>query len=314
MIKASPDSKNPSVILSCASDDEEDVEKKPPVRDTLSADQPARSARLLRGLRRKLSKTKSGDEKGDSASKTGAEKKDDKASTSKHDSVNGAVTAGPGEEDDAVSALSSSPSPPVSEYEGSHRGSWSTLLHAIGTAEMVQKVQRNAQEIKQEHDLETLKKELEMHVSGNYQIKFGPVLPIWQAVLVFILNFCIPGIGTMLSGVLLLSRRTFRTAEAKAKYAVGEHFLIVFLIGLSQLMTITFLFIGWIWALVWASWLIQLSMEHRKLVEGQKLLETHEQATGRMSAAQVNNTRPSTEPAGSQVEVTPSPSATIHNP
>ena len=145
LIKASPDSKNPSVILSCASDDEEDVEKKPPVRDTLSADQPARSARLLRGLRRKLSKTKSGDEKGDSASKTGAEKKDDKASTSKHDSGNGAVAAGPGEEDDAVSALSSSPSPPVSEYEGSHRGSWSTLLHAIGTAEMVQKVQRQVE-------------------------------------------------------------------------------------------------------------------------------------------------------------------------
>ncbi|XP_075245112.1 uncharacterized protein LOC142339192 isoform X2 [Convolutriloba macropyga] len=188
LIKASPDSRNPSVILSCASDDEDEShEKKTPVRDTLSAEQPAGQGRLFRGLRRKLSKTS----KRDSSLKKEAVGKlqDDSKKEANQDSGNVTIP-GSGEDEDAISAASSSPSPPGSDYGGmvSHRGSWSTLLHAIGTAEMVQKVQRNAAEMKQERDIESLKRELEVHVSGNYQIKFGPVLPIWQAVLVFVLN------------------------------------------------------------------------------------------------------------------------------
>ena len=59
LIKASPDSKNPSVILSCASSDEEDEPPaNPEPRASLTADQPSTSAKLFRGLKKRLSREK----------------------------------------------------------------------------------------------------------------------------------------------------------------------------------------------------------------------------------------------------------------
>ena len=140
LIKASPESKNPSVILSCASDDEdvEEKEKKPPpvVRDSLTADPGPTPGRLVRGLRRKLSKPKKKESEGTEGTKDEIKPEPtpdtlmDKRPSTSSDASGGSIDLGC--------------SPPGSEYGslGSHRGSWSTLLHAIGTAEMIQKVQR----------------------------------------------------------------------------------------------------------------------------------------------------------------------------
>ena len=66
---------------------------------------------------------------------------------------------------------------------------------------------RNAMDIKQEKDVEELKKNLDVHVSGNYQIMYGPVLPIWQAVLVLVLNFFLPGMGQFFGNFEFVSHK-----------------------------------------------------------------------------------------------------------
>ena len=138
LIKASPDSKNPSVILSCASSDEEpEPPANPEPRASLSANQPSTSAKLFRGLKKRLSREKKEVPKvKPEASMEHATEEKNQPSTSQPIVI----------EESPTSSAPSSPTPPGSDYETSltsHRGSWSTLLHAIGTAGLVQKVQRS---------------------------------------------------------------------------------------------------------------------------------------------------------------------------
>uniref|UniRef100_A0A915PT81 Uncharacterized protein n=1 Tax=Setaria digitata TaxID=48799 RepID=A0A915PT81_9BILA len=88
-----------------------------------------------------------------------------------------------------------------------------------------------------------------------------PFLPLPIAIFCAILNFIMPGLGTIMSGFLALC-----VGQTRVNYREGRKLmtlLINFLVGISQFFTITFLFVGWFWSMAWGGLLIIYSIQYR---------------------------------------------------
>lgn len=86
-----------------------------------------------------------------------------------------------------------------------------------------------------------------------------PAMPMWLAIICCILNFLIPGLGTIVAGF-----STFccaRNEDMTAASRVGSC-CISFFIGFLQLITIALLLFGWIWSCVWGVFFIGMSAEY----------------------------------------------------
>ncbi|MCP9266206.1 Protein SPEC3 [Dirofilaria immitis] len=76
-----------------------------------------------------------------------------------------------------------------------------------------------------------------------------PFLPLPVAIFCAILNFIIPGLGTIMSGLFALC-----LGQTRVNYREGQKLMTVLinsLVGISQFFTITFLFVGWFWSMAW---------------------------------------------------------------
>ncbi|VDK65724.1 unnamed protein product [Onchocerca ochengi] len=88
-----------------------------------------------------------------------------------------------------------------------------------------------------------------------------PFLPLPIAIFCAILNFIMPGLGTIMSGFFALC-----LGQTRVNYREGQKLmtlLINSLVGLSQFFTITFLFVGWFWSMAWGGLLIIYSVQYR---------------------------------------------------
>ncbi|XP_035255670.1 protein SPEC3-like [Anguilla anguilla] len=92
-----------------------------------------------------------------------------------------------------------------------------------------------------------------------------PNLSKHLAITCLLLNIFLPGTGTMLAGLALLccpqNTRKRRGQEADPLVLA----CINLWVGLSQLFTVTFLLIGWLWSLVWGVILLQQSYHSSKV-------------------------------------------------
>ncbi|XP_075450872.1 protein stum homolog [Ascaphus truei] len=70
------------------------------------------------------------------------------------------------------------------------------------------------------------------------------------AVLCLLLNIIIPGLGTMVSGLSVLCCAESHTMRGN-QYNVLPLACVNILVGVSQLFTVTFLCIGWVWSITW---------------------------------------------------------------
>ncbi|KAH3817189.1 uncharacterized protein LOC127832251 [Dreissena polymorpha] len=99
--------------------------------------------------------------------------------------------------------------------------------------------------------------------AGGYKGKserfFIPAMPMPAAIICCILNFLIPGLGTMLSGFsnFCCSRNEDLTWETRTTSCC-----INFGIGLLQLISFILLFLGWFWSCVWGGFYIVTSLEY----------------------------------------------------
>ncbi|KAJ8361442.1 hypothetical protein SKAU_G00179670 [Synaphobranchus kaupii] len=92
-----------------------------------------------------------------------------------------------------------------------------------------------------------------------------PTLSKHLAIICLLLNILLPGTGTMLAGLALLccpqSTRKRQGQEADRLVLA----CINLWVGLSQLFTVTFLLIGWLWSLAWGVLLLQQSYQSSKV-------------------------------------------------
>lgn len=89
-----------------------------------------------------------------------------------------------------------------------------------------------------------------------------PILPRWAAITCLILNIIFPGLGTVISGVIafFLTRHEMSLMNRTSVLCVNCF------VGLMQLSTIVFLFIGWFWSIIWGCAFVGLSESYGKEV------------------------------------------------
>ncbi|XP_013379075.1 uncharacterized protein LOC106150685 [Lingula anatina] len=98
-----------------------------------------------------------------------------------------------------------------------------------------------------------------------------PCLPLGLALLFCFLNIILPGIGTMLSGFAILCCGEPRI-NAKDDRKSATLCCNVF-VGAAQMMTITFLLVGWFWSVSWGISMVALAVAKRKEEKEEKMLE-----------------------------------------
>ncbi|XP_055495336.1 protein stum-like [Leucoraja erinacea] len=85
-----------------------------------------------------------------------------------------------------------------------------------------------------------------------------------------LLNIIVPGTGTIVSGLSLLccSEPATPTGSKSSDETLALVCLNVW-VGISQLFTVPFLLVGWLWSIIWGVMMINLSYEQRNTGEAQ---------------------------------------------
>ena len=68
------------------------------------------------------------------------------------------------------------------------------------------------------------------------------------AIVLCIVNICIPGFGTIISGFLALCGAANPDSHSHSKIAT---FCVNFWVGLLQLATVIIFLLGWVWSIIW---------------------------------------------------------------
>ncbi|CAD5224146.1 unnamed protein product [Bursaphelenchus okinawaensis] len=92
-----------------------------------------------------------------------------------------------------------------------------------------------------------------------------PFLPVPVALTCLFLNICLPGMGTIMSGLSALCM-----GQPRINFKEGRKLMtliINFMVGVSQFFTITFLFVGWFWSIAWGGLIIIHSMQYREALQ-----------------------------------------------
>ncbi|KAK3588569.1 hypothetical protein CHS0354_026174 [Potamilus streckersoni] len=97
------------------------------------------------------------------------------------------------------------------------------------------------------------------HARGKTERIAVPAMPMPMAVICCVLNFLVPGFGTILAGlsVFCCSRN-----EDMACYTRCGSCCISLGIGLLQLLTLPLLLLGWIWSCIWGVSFLGMSAEY----------------------------------------------------
>ncbi|CAH2098579.1 unnamed protein product [Euphydryas editha] len=94
-----------------------------------------------------------------------------------------------------------------------------------------------------------------------------PVLPAVLAYFCLICNICVPGLGTIFSGMFCLCFGIPRFGvHDSAKHRIGS-FIINLLVGAGQLFTVLFCLVGWGWSIWWGVIMVKTSRKYSKLKE-----------------------------------------------
>uniref|UniRef100_A0A1I8HBX9 Protein SPEC3 n=1 Tax=Macrostomum lignano TaxID=282301 RepID=A0A1I8HBX9_9PLAT len=113
------------------------------------------------------------------------------------------------------------------------------------------------------------------HSNDSYIQEQVPVLPVPAAVFVLAMNVLLPGFGTILSGLLYLC---VGPKEHRKVQGFFKPVCINFWVGISQLVTVTFLLVGWFWSLAWGVYAVQKALDQRDELRRKRKQEIAEKA------------------------------------
>lgn len=109
-------------------------------------------------------------------------------------------------------------------------------------------------------------------VEHNSMMKAAlPALPICLAYLCLILNVVIPGLGTILSGLLCVcfGKPRFSTIDG-ARPRIGS-LVINTIVGVAQAFTVIFCLVGWGWSIWWGLILLKTAQKLRRIRKAEKI-------------------------------------------
>ncbi|XP_072170270.1 uncharacterized protein [Diadema setosum] len=92
-----------------------------------------------------------------------------------------------------------------------------------------------------------------------------PSLPVHLAWILFLLNILVPGLGTILAGISMLCCGS-QQPNNKQDDLIGPCCTNI-CVGVSQLFTITFLLIGWIWSITWGVYMVLFAYERKRVID-----------------------------------------------
>ncbi|XP_030855649.1 uncharacterized protein LOC100891868 [Strongylocentrotus purpuratus] len=98
-----------------------------------------------------------------------------------------------------------------------------------------------------------------------------PYLPVKLAWIFLLFNILVPGLGTVLAGISMLCCGTRQTTN-KQDDEMGLCCTNIF-VGVSQLFTVTFLLVGWIWSITWGVYMVVFALEHKKSIDQEMRLK-----------------------------------------
>ncbi|XP_078000897.1 uncharacterized protein LOC144453465 [Glandiceps talaboti] len=99
-----------------------------------------------------------------------------------------------------------------------------------------------------------------------------PIMPLSVAIVCCTLNCIIPGTGTIISGFTLFCCGS--PQDHTKKDEITDQVWTNFWVGISQLMTITFLLVGWFWSIAWGVLMLQISQTHLRVKKQEKEMQT----------------------------------------
>ncbi|XP_075987677.1 uncharacterized protein LOC142984149 [Anticarsia gemmatalis] len=114
---------------------------------------------------------------------------------------------------------------------------------------------------------EDTRKKLDTSLVEHTSVMRGaiPILPIILAYFCLLCNICIPGLGSIFSGMFCLCFGIPRFGvHDGAKHRIGS-FVINLLVGAGQLFTVLFCLVGWGWSIWWGVIMVKTSRKYRKL-------------------------------------------------
>ncbi|KAK2174192.1 hypothetical protein NP493_818g00019 [Ridgeia piscesae] len=98
--------------------------------------------------------------------------------------------------------------------------------------------------------------------TDSYTRSAIPYMPLSVAVICFLLNMFLPGIGTMVSGLSILCCGKSRLSSKEGTPMTALYVNIM--VGVAQLFTVTFMLVGWFWSFTWGIYMVILALEDRK--------------------------------------------------
>ncbi|XP_070576976.1 uncharacterized protein [Ptychodera flava] len=99
-----------------------------------------------------------------------------------------------------------------------------------------------------------------------------PIMPMPIAIMCCTLNFIIPGSGTIISGFTLFCCSS--PQDHSKKDEITDQVCTNLWVGVSQLMTITFLLVGWFWSIAWGVLMLQVAKSHILVKKQEKEIQT----------------------------------------
>ncbi|XP_071962377.1 uncharacterized protein [Antedon mediterranea] len=101
-----------------------------------------------------------------------------------------------------------------------------------------------------------------------------PYMDVKLAYICLFLNIVIPGLGTILSGFSVLCLSSSTPQDDRKQDEVIQLCCSNLCVGLSQMFTITFFLVGWIWSITWGVNMVLLANHHRKTQQENRNLST----------------------------------------
>ncbi|KAI8486636.1 hypothetical protein Bbelb_356110 [Branchiostoma belcheri] len=99
-----------------------------------------------------------------------------------------------------------------------------------------------------------------------------PYMSLPLAIICCLLNIFLPGFGTLLSGFSLLCKWGVRDPNAGPNQKdedLGHALYLNVVVALSQMITITFMLVGYFWSVAWGAQMVRMAIELRRWKKGQ---------------------------------------------
>ncbi|XP_022088958.1 uncharacterized protein LOC110978339 [Acanthaster planci] len=117
-----------------------------------------------------------------------------------------------------------------------------------------------------------------LRINNHSLLAAIPYMHVGLAYMCLILNIFVPGSGTLISGFSLFCCKAQPQQHTKKDELINS-FCTNVCVAVSQLFTVPFLLVGWIWSVTWGVFMVQFAIEYRNYKRNEKKISTAKAVT-----------------------------------